>query len=106
VDAVVKIGIVREHVHPNPFYWLVFFVAVPDWGKYLSLCFNYSVAIHACAGWGYCGMCSSFYSIVTVAAVHAELTCVYLMTKRHGLLWSITHICIFWRTPVTERKNH
>ena len=102
VNAMVKIGIIREHVDLDPGYRLVLFVTFPNESEFLAVCFYVFMTVHArCCGRNG-SMCSFLYRIVAVTAVHPKVASVQFMTEGHRLFGSVANVCELWRKVVRD----
>lgn len=92
VHAVIEVRIVWKQVNTDPFDGRIVLRAGPDLLDLIATGFDVCMAVHTgCCRWDRRPR-TTFDRVVTIAAVHAQLTGMNLVTERNGLLRTVTDI--------------
>jgi hypothetical protein len=106
MERMIKVGVARQFVYPNPLDWFVLSRALPDQTQLVTIGADQGVAIHAQLSWGNTGHRRSFCQNMAVATIYAQVSGMLLVAVGDGLTGPIADIGAKRRTEIPDAADH
>ena len=106
MGGVIEVGVVGQIMRSDPLHWHSGFIAFMQWSKQLALGVNLRMTVHACLRGRNRSGCGVLDRVVTVSAVHAQLTCMQAVAERHRLRRHVPDISRLWTEPPGHHEGH